>query len=67
MYAELRFNPSLLTYSSVADDKGRLSNDEVMDAIIKGLDKGQEEFGIAVNIIIAFITTMPGKYCSCHF
>ena len=66
VYAEVRFNPSLLTYSSVADDNGRLSNDEVMDAIIKGLHKGQDEFGITVNIIVAFITTMPGKYCSCY-
>ena len=61
VYAEMRFNPTLLIHSPVAVDKGTLSNDEVMDAILKGLEKGQKEFGLKVNIIIAFLTHMSGK------
>ena len=61
VYTEMRFNPTLLIHSPVADDKGTLSNDEVMDAILRGLEKGQKEFGLKVNIIIAFMTHMPGE------
>ena len=61
VYAEMRFNPTLLIHSPVAVDKGTLSNDEVMDAVLWGLEKGWKEFGIKVNVIIAFMTNMPGK------
>jgi len=62
MYSELRFNPPLLALSSLAADKVTLTNDEVMDAIISGLDKGKKEFEIDVNMVICFTTNKPGKY-----
>ena len=62
VYSELRFNPTLLMCSPVADDKETLSNEQVMDAVFNGLEKGQKEFGIKVNVIISFTTSMPGKF-----
>ena len=60
LYSELRFNPPLLAHSSMAADKITLTNDEVMDAIVSGLDKGKKEFGIDINMIISFTTNAPG-------
>ena len=61
VYSEIRFNPTNLMQSEVADDKGTLTNEQVMDAIIGGLEKGQKEFGINVNVIVCFITNVPGE------
>ena len=60
LYAELRFNPVVLTHSELATDKVALTCDEVMDAVICGLDKGRKEFGVEFNVIIGILFWAPG-------
>ena len=62
VYSEIRFNPTYLMRSELADDKGTLTNEQVMDAVLSGLEKGQKVFGIKVNVIVTFITNVPGRY-----
>ncbi|XP_065901630.1 adenosine deaminase-like isoform X2 [Dysidea avara] len=59
LYAELRFNPVVLTHSELATDKVALTCDEVMDAVICGLDKGRKEFGVEFNVIIGILFWAP--------
>jgi len=60
LYSELKFSPAFCAHSETAPDKIKLTYDQVVDAILTGVHKGEEEFGIRVNLIIIIMIHMPG-------
>jgi len=60
LYSELRFSPIWFTRSQLAADKNTLTFDEVVDAVMSGLDKGNKDFGVEYSVIICFQYGKPG-------
>ena len=64
LYSELKFSPAFCKHSEVAPDNVTLTYNEVMDAILTGIHRGEKEFGIRVNLIIVIMINMPGMFNS---
>ena len=61
VYTEMRYSPHLLAVGGSLDDGSTtlVNADPVVDAVTKGLRRGQEEYGIIVNQILCCITWRP--------
>jgi len=62
LYSELRFSPAFFSHSKIAPDNVTLTCDQVLDAILDGIHRGERDFGIKVNLIIVSMIHMPGMF-----
>jgi len=60
VYSELRFSPIWLSHSQLAADKITLTYDEVVNAVARGLDKGNKDFGVEYNMILWLLYSQHG-------
>ena len=62
LYAELRFSPFL------PGRRQPIPGDEYVDAALRGLERGERDFGIKTRVILSFMRGQPGvSVCVCVF
>jgi len=54
LYVESRFCPNFLV-----GDSGSLSSDDVVEAVLRGFKRGEEEFGVVARVILCCIRGLP--------
>ena len=57
LYAEYRYNPF-----PISDLPKSPRGAEYCDAVIRGLERGQKDFGVIVRSIICFMRERPGQH-----
>jgi len=56
LYVEARFCPGLLVNPASQDEA---STDDILEAVLRGLQRGQAEFGVTVRVILCCIRGLP--------
>jgi len=59
IYTEVRYNPHFLARGGSLNGKGVVDADPVVDAITRGLRKGEKDFGVKVNQILCCLSWRP--------
>ena len=57
LYTEPRFSPHLLV-----GEGGHVTARQVTEAVLRGLARGEHQFGVTARLLLCCIRTIPGKY-----